>query len=311
MSNLAERLDAAESIWFKRQLESIDKTLYETLYPDNKGRQLVPTVLDVAESAPVYTWRMVQRFGRAKVGGNLGDDAPRVEVSGDEQSQVIKNITDSYAYDFMEIKEAARTNTPLDAMRAKAARDTIETEVDHILATGNSSAGLKGLLNLANVNTFTLGTKSSGGTAWTNATPNEIVKDVFGMASTIIQQLSDANAPGMTSFTLVMPIAQYLQIAQNRMGDASDKTILSFILQNSPFVKEVVPWYRAKNAGASNADRMVMYPKNPQVLGALVPMEFTAMAPQERNMQYIVNCIARTGGVICRYPVAVQYADGL
>src|SRR4051812_37865472 len=124
MSNLAERLDAAESIFFKRQLESIDRTVYETLYPDNKGRTLIPTVMDVAESAPAYLWRMTSRFGRAKVGGNLGDDHPRVEVSGEESSQVIKNITDSYAYDILEIKEAARTGTPLDAMRAKAARDT-------------------------------------------------------------------------------------------------------------------------------------------------------------------------------------------
>jgi hypothetical protein len=313
-----ERLDAAESVYFKRQLESIDKTVYETLYPGNKGRSLVPTVLDVAESAPAYLWRMTKRFGRAKIGGSLGDDAPRVDVAGEESSQVIKNVTDSYAYDFMEIREAARTGTNLDGMRAKAARDTIETAIDEILATGDTPSGLKGLLNQttggSGVGLYVLGDKAAGGAGvktWSTATPNEIVKDVFGMATDLVKGLKQADAPGLSQFTLVLPVEQYTQIAQDRMGDASDKTILSFILTNSPYVKEIVPWYRCDGAGASGADRMVMFAKDPQVLGALVPMEFTAMPPQERNMQFVVNCIARTGGVIVRYPIAVRYADGL
>lgn len=311
MTTDMQRLDASETIFLKRQLESVDKTAYAKIYPENVGRSLIPTVMDVAETAPTYTWYATRRFGRAKIGGALGDDAPRVDVDAKPQSQVITNITDSYEYTVLEIREANRTGTNLDQVRAIAARDTIETAIDEILATGNTGAGLYGLFNMPSVGLYTLGTKSGGGTAWSAATPDEIVRDVFDMASTIIDNLKHAGGDAMHSFTLVLPVRQYTLIAQNRMGDCSDKTILKFILENSPFIKAVVPWHRAAGAGASGADRAVMYVNDAKVLGALVPMEFTPSAPQARNLSYVVTCMARCGGVVCRYPVACLYADGL
>lgn len=307
------RLDASETLYMRRQLESIDRTVYGKLYPGNKGRSLLSTIADVADSAPVYTWYMTRRFGRARIGGSLGDDAPRVEVDNKPQSQVITDITDSYGYTVLELKEAARTGTALDVVRATAARDTIETAIDEILATGNTAAGLYGMLNLTSlgVNTYTLGTKSGGGTAWANATPNEIVKDIFGMASTIIGQLKSADGDAMHEFTLVLPVVQYSLIAQTKMGDGDSRTILAFILESSPFIKAVVAWHRAAGAGSGGADRAMLYVNDPKVIGALVPMEFTPSPPQPRNLSYVVTCHARCGGVVCRYPVACLYADGL
>jgi hypothetical protein len=56
---------------------------------------------------------------------------------------------------------------------------------------------------------------------------------------------------------------------------------------------------------------MVAYPRNPLALGALVPSDFKALAPQERNQDIVVPVSAKCGGVICRYPVAVLYMDGI
>lgn len=311
MSNIAERLDAAESFYFKRQLESIDRTVYSTEYPHNKGRSLVPTVLDVAESAPAYTWRMTKRFGSAKITSSLGDDSPAVEVSGEESTQGIRNITDSYGYNFLEIKEAARIGAPLDAERAKAAREVIETAVDEILAVGNTANGLRGLLNQLNTGTYTLSTKAAGGTAWANAAPDEIADDITGMASALIASMSQAGGPGWEAFTAVMPVAQYTLISQRRMGDGNNSTILKHVLETSPFVKRIEPWYRCTTAGSGSVTRMAMYVNDAKVLGALVPMEFTTLSPQERGYRWVVPCIARCGGVISRYPFAMSYADSL
>lgn len=311
MDPITTRLDASESVFFTRQLESIDATIFQTLYAENKGRQLLPPVMDVAESSPVYTWRMFSRVGAAVIGGALGDDAPRSDASGAEQSQIIHPVRASFGYTVLEIKEAARTNTPLDTMRANAARENVETAIDRVLATGDVATGLKGLLNLTGVNTYTLADKAGGGKTWAVATANEIVRDVFGMAAALVAQLKEAGGPLWQRFTLVMPVEQYTKIAQERMGDGSDKTILQFILQNSPYIAEIVSWSRCDGAGAGGTtDRMVMYVKQPQVLGALIPMEFTTFPPEARNLAYVVSCLARTGGVVCRYPVALLYADG-
>ena len=121
MSNNETRLDASESIFFKRQLESIDQRLYETVYPENKARSLIPTIAGV-EDLPVYTWRMIKQFGKATIVADMADDVLRSDVSGEEQSQLIKTIASSYAWDIDEIKFASRVGTPLDFLKAMSAR---------------------------------------------------------------------------------------------------------------------------------------------------------------------------------------------
>lgn len=314
MSDYQNRLDAVENMYFRRQLEFIDKNVYEALYPDNKGRQLIPSIEGIPDTAPSYSYSMIERFGRAKIGGDMGDDAPRVEVTRTESTaQVIQNVTAAYGYNLLEIREAARVSTPLDGLRAKAARDTIETTIDEILATGSAAHGLKGVLNLTGVNTYTLGTKAASGTkSWLNgATPNEITKDVFGMATKIVNQLKDAAGPAWHSFTLAVPVEQFSHIAQAKMGDGDSSTILKFVLTNSPYVKEIIPWSRCDGAGVGGDDRALMFVKDPKVVGAIVPMEFTTQPPEQRNLNFLINCLARCGGVITRYPIAMQYADGL
>ena len=120
-----------------------------------------------------------------------------------------------------------------------------------------------------------------------------------------------AGGPAFSSFTLLLPVEQYAQIAQQRLGDGSNVTVLQFMLASNPFLADVQPWFRCEGAGAGATDRMVLYPKTSQVVAGLVPMEFTPMPVEQRGINYIVNCLASCGGVICRYPFAMIYADGL
>lgn len=305
-------LDASESIYLQRELNSVATTTYETQYSENMGRGLVPLITDCAESAPVYLWSMISRFGAAKIGGDLGDDLPNVEVSKDESAAIIHNLTDSYRYNVLEIMNAARTNTPLDAMRGKAARDTIETALDTILATGNTLTGMKGLLNIPNANTATLANGAGGLKTWVSKTADEIVADVANMIKTTATALKQAGGPEWRRFTLVLPVEQDVDISTRRMGDGASETIKSYLLSKvGAYVTEIVPWQKCDAAGAAGADRMALYVKRVEVVGALIPMDFRQFPAQASNLAYKVPCLARTGGVISRYPIAVTYGDGL
>lgn len=309
--NLQLRLDASESVWFNRELEYIDKQVYETIFPDNIGRTLIPTQQGIPDWAKTYTWRMFEKFGQAKIVANMADDIPRADVSGSEATKIIKPVTSSYGYDLFEIKAAAATNTKLDALKAMAARFAIETEVDDILANGDSVHNLSGLLNLASTTTYTLGTKAAGGKTWAVATPDEIADDIAGAINAILDAMKGAGGPVFRKFQIVIPTAQYGIIAQKRMGDGSNTTILSFLLNNNPFIDSIESWHHCDAAGAGSTDRMAIYPKNPLVLAGIVPMEYTTMPPEQRNLEYVVNALSTCGGVVVRYPVAVCYADGL
>src|SRR5574342_632700 len=90
------RLDAAESVFFKRQLEAIDRELYQVQYPIMKARQLIPTQQGIPDWARTYTWRMFDKVGKAKFIGNNPKDLPRVSVLGGEQTKMIKPCGDAY-----------------------------------------------------------------------------------------------------------------------------------------------------------------------------------------------------------------------
>ena len=311
MINDVARLDAAESVFFKRQLESIDQRLYEEIYPDNLARSLIPTISGVDQDAPVYTWRMIKKAGEAVIVGDMADDVPRSDVSGEEQSQVIKTLAASYGWTIDEIKYASRTGTPLETWKAMAARHSIENKMDSILALGDTDTGLTGALGLSNTTTFTPSTKSGGGTAWANATSDEIAADLFGICTAIIAAMKSSGGPQFQRFRILIPVEQYGLIAQKRMGDGSDVTILNFVKANSPYIESINAWHRCATAGSGSTTRMMAFPPTEEVVGALVPMEFTTLPPQQQNLTYKVIARAKTGGVVARYPLACAYGDGI
>ena len=307
------RLDAGESIFFAHQLEAIDKQVYETVYPENKARSLIPTQQGIPDWAKVYTWRLFSKFGKAKIAANMADDIPRADVTGEEASKIIKPCVSSYGYDLFEIKAAAATGTPLDSLKAMSARFAIETEIDDILANGSAAHNLEGLLTIAAGTTTADPTaKAGGGLTWAVATPDEILKDINRGPTSIRSAMSGAGGPVFSQFTLLVPDLQYGQIAQTRMGDGSDTTILKFVLATNPFITDIQPWHHCNNGTPGGAtDRMCWYPKNPLVVAGLVPMEFTSQPAEQRNLEWVVNCLSTVGGIVVRYPLAIAYGDGL
>jgi len=308
MQNQSEiRLDAAETAFFMRELESIDATIYENVYPQYKARSLIATQSGVDPDAHVYTYRMFNRTGKARPIGNGADDAPPGNVTGAEFSQRIQNIGDFYKWNIFELKAAAKTGTPLDRMRADSCRQAIEELVDEYLAVGNTTLGLKGLLKLSNTSSVT----SAGfwGTLAT-ADPDKIIADILQTAA----KGSQATDQAFQRFTLVMPQAMFDLASQLKVSDLGTTTVLQYCKQVSPYIEDVQPWFRCEAGQTTPAidsthDMLCAFPKDMRVVSALVPREMQFLEPEKRNYEYIVNAHASVGGVVCRYPKAITYCS--
>ena len=311
--NTEMRLDAGESLWFKRQLEYIKTELIEKLVPANLARLYIPTEEGVPDWVNVFTYRQVTRYGVAKIIGHDPDDIPTADASGAEFSKVIKTIASSYRYTIDEIKAAAATDTPLDAQKALSARMAIDNELDRILAFGDTSTGLEGILNLSTVDAALTPTVKTGGAPWGTATntPDQIAADFAKILTTIVGDLQGAGGPMFQKFTALVPIEQYGLLGMTRLGIASDTTLLDYLLSKFPWLEGIEPWARCNGAGGSGSDRMVVYARNPMVVSAIVPREFTPLPPQERNLSFVINATCKTAGVIARYPIAIRYMDGI
>lgn len=305
------RLDAADIVWFSRELEHLDPKIYRIKFPQYKARQLVPRG-EMAPWAREYTYRMVEEFGEAEWIGNATDDIPEADATGAESTKTAKAMALSYGWSYFELLAMNATGRRLDMIRGRACRRGIDAKIDKALAWGDSDVGIEGVLNLTGAGTYTLATKAKGGVHWgtkasPNATGDEIADDLMGMASARVS----ATQGMWDSFVMVLPIAAYEMAASTRIGD-NQTTALQHALNTSPHIERIEPWTRCDSSATDSPltyDRIGLWPNDPEVLAGLVPMEFTQMPVQVQGLKYRVPCVATCAGVVVRAPIAVAYAD--
>lgn len=309
-----QHLDAADTVWFNRQLESVDQQDYTELLPGNLARRYIPDAANVDEWADAYTYTMYKLVGKARISGKNSDAASRATLTGKQTTRNIKPIENSYGWTVREIQKAAGTRTPLDQMTVLAARSAMDREIDSLLALGSAEHGIEGLLSLSDVNPAnTTPTVKTSGTTWAEPTntPDQILADINKITAYLFQALKQSDAPAFQKFTLLVPTDAYARIATTARSSTSDTTILQFAIANNPWIESIEPWYHCDDAGVGDVGRMVAYPRNPLALGGLVPQEFRSLAPQERNTEIVVPCLAACGGTVARYTVAFAYMDGV
>lgn len=308
--NLNLRLDAFDLAFFEKELRAVDTRAFEEKMPQLKARQLIPSIPGIGEGDTSYEYHMFEHIGRAKYASRGGQtNAPRSEVKGKKALQTIEPLVDGYGYDIWEIKAAAQAGRPLDAMRAVAARRSLEELIDESWAWGAEDLGIKGLLTLEAGEFHDY----PGAGAWGDldtADPKKVISDLMGICNFVNQETLGV----FGRFNVVLPDDAYNVASQLRIGDGSDMTALKFALANSPYLAAVMPWQRCYGTSklASSPltkDLMVAYPPDETVLGGIA-RDVNFLPPQPTGYRFEVPAHAATGGVVVRYK-AVAYCDDI
>jgi hypothetical protein len=296
------RLDANETAIFSRQLEAIDAEMYEVMYPPaDQAVRLIPVNSSIPDGATSYTYRVFDQVGQAARIGNYATDLPRVDIQGREITSKIHSYGDSYGYSVQDLRAAAMAKLPLETQRAQAARLALMRKLDEVLFEGDADAGLTGFANNSDVDSVSADTGD-----WATATGAEMLGDLLKLERAINaeskgQEMADA---------LALPPAEFALISTTPLGDTSDKTVKEFFLANSSSIKTIEPWWRLSTANAAGTGpRAIAYTKTPAKLEAIVPVEFESFPAEARNLEFIINCHMRTGGVVIRYPGSMRYMD--
>lgn len=297
--------DAA--IFFARELEEIDGQLYEVKYADLEAFQLVtPKKLD--EAVEVYTYRQYDGRGVAKMTSNYADGSPRADVDGVEFSSKVRSLRASFGYNVQEIRAARRQGRPLENMRAVQARKAINEKVNDVALNGDAEHNLIGLFNQPNVQTYTVpavGTGSS--TLWTTKTGDQILDDMYGMVDQIPSVTKEQEKPKR----LLLPYSRFRYISRKVAFPNADRvSVLKAFNEERPEVQVRGALY-LDTAGAGGTCRAVAYDPATDHVELLLPIAFESFPPQLRGLEYVVECHARMGGVVNRYPLAMIYADGI
>lgn len=303
------RVDGDLNAFFNRQLEWIRPGLYKQEFPKLKGRTLVPIDNSVPTGAQQITTRTLEEYGMVQPTSNYSTEAPRVDFLTKEGSIYIRGMVVAYGFNVQELRSAEYAKMPLSDAKARIARETIERKLDDMMFNGWTEAGitLRGLLNVSGPTTYTVPVGSKGSKLWADKTPDEVLTDMHGMVTKVLTDTKEIESPN----TMLLPLSLYGLISTRKVGDGSGAaTIKDHFLANSEYVKRIESTIKSETAGADSDTRTVVYDNDETRLQFSIPQEFEQFAPQQRGMEIVTMCHARSAGLDVHRPKSVCYADG-
>lgn len=297
------KLDAGESVFFERQLESVESRLYQTKYKELKYRRLIPVSNRDGAGASSIVYYIYSKVGMAKIIANPADDLPRSDVFATESIAKVFSIGTSFGFSTKEMRRAQFSGVPLEMLKVDSARRAVRVKESDIAWNGESAHNIVGLFENTNI-TNVQAPNNAGATsrAWADKTPDEIIADISSMVSGIRTVTNGVQAAN----TLLLPIAQYDLIAQIPRSTVSDTTILEFITKpGNSYGLDLVDWLvELEDAGTGTSDMAFAYERDPEVLELRIPMEMQMLPPERRNLEMLTNIESEIAGVVVRYPLA-------
>lgn len=299
------RMDANEVMATARQLEAVKAEVIDDEYPELKGKALVPEEPGIDPGAQSFTFPVVTRLGLFKFIANYATDLPRVDGYVTETNSPIRQIGGAYGYTTEDLRAAAMLKRPLSPLKAKWAREAYERKVDNVLALGDTTRGIPGLLKNSAVPIITSGI--TGG--WlASATAAEILADLFTLSFAVWNQSLQTHTPS----TLLLSPRLYAKVATKQYSTMVPTSLLKIFLEGSPFIREVVPWLPCEGAAANGTnDRAMVYTRDPKNLAYVESLKFQSLPPQARGFEMYIPCEGKVGGTIMYRPFSAAYCDVL
>lgn len=317
----AMRFDSAEdaSVFFARELDYIKAQTYDVVYPDFSALNLFPQSSEVDIGAETITFYSYDKSGMAKIISNYATDLPRVDVKGEPTTVPVKSIGASYGYSVQEMRASRMAGKSLDVRKADAAKFVIDRKLNEIAWAGDAETGIIGVLSPGNdIPVFTLSTNLGGtgtSTKFRDKTPMECLEDINQMVAYTALITKSVERPD----TLALPTDAYLHLANTPMiinpGTGATSTIMKWILDNSPRLKEIVecPELSANSGVTPYGSEGVafMFKSDPMKFTIENPLPFYQHPLQPKGLEFEVPCEARTGGAIIYYPLSMLIIPGV
>lgn len=303
----SNRLDDGESIFFNRELEQIKSRTYDVKYPMLKQRDVIPMSFEGDPADQSVTYYQYDTVGVAKIVRDYANDFQAIDVIGNSFNSPIRSLGAAFQYNIQEIRSARKTGKSLDTAKATAARRAIFQQERDLAYWGSSDDGIPGWFTNANISDVSLTTGD-----WQDAatTADNIVDD----ANELINSVIDTSKTVETPNTWLLPVAYYTLLASTPRSANSDTTILSFLMQNNPFL-ESVDWLAelasANSFGNFAKDHSIVYDRNPEKFWLEVPQEYEQFPPEQKGLSFKVNVHERCGGTIIPYPLSMAMTDDI
>lgn len=298
-------VDANETAVFARELEWIQAGVIEKKYPNLVGANLVPLNGGaIFPGARSHTYREVDSWGEADLLEEYSlDDFPSVEVRGTETTGFFRSFGGKYSYSFEELRARPSLSFDPTQMKANVARRVMEEKLDRLIMSGGGP--FKGLLD------DTSSTDDTSADDWETGTTAGDVTAIEATFRRVVTNAVLATKGVYTDFDFVLSLKQYVKmnlwVPATTAGGGM--TIGQYLLRNVQGVRSITASPRNDGAGAGGKDRLLAFPRDPEVLDALVPIRYEQFAPQLSGMAFVTPAHGKYGGLRIFQPLAIRRAD--
>ena len=282
-------------IMFAQQLNYVRTANYERRTPAMRIFDIVPISTEVPEYAETIEQKSYDIVGVAKVISNYAHDLPRADVVASSRLVKVKDIGDSFGYSVRELQASNATGAQLDVRKGAAARKAIDVKTAQIAAIGEPVYGLFGLLNHPSIGT-TVGL--TGG--WATATGDVMLSDLNKFVATIAGQSKN----NFQTTRVAMADTDLNLMGSKYLANSGGKTVAQAFREQHPEIT-LVGLVEFRGAGTAGGNLMVASEFSPENYAFDLVQPFNQQPAQARNLEVVINCLARVGGVNVFYPEAL------
>jgi hypothetical protein len=307
------------------ELERLDQKLHDPLVAVTWSRDIdLRSDVTIADEVSSFTNSTFASVGGANPGGKswIGKNANAIAAMQLDIGKTAQPLTlwgEEIGWTIPELESAAKVGRPVDAQKYNGLVLKHQMDTDEMVYVGDATLGYKGLLNSALVvNVAAVANGAGGSSTWALKTPDEILADVNELLTSCWAAAGWAVMPS----ELRIPPAQYGYLATQKVSQAGNLSILTYILENNISTKsggklniQPLKWCIGAGAGGTlgqlgTVDRMVAYTKDEdRVRFPMVPLQRTPL--EYRSLFQLTTYYGRLGVVEFPYPETVAYRDGI
>lgn len=287
------RMDASNTPFVERFLETFQTNLYEVMRPENSYAKLMTINTGTLNAGSAfYTYGFSDTYGKTKriQGSQHTTDLPRADFTVETVKAEVIQHGNSYGYSMLELQRAAQSalqglNVPVDQNRRKAAFRAHQETWNTVALFGSDIDGTKGLFNNTNIPNSAVDNSGTGdSTLWSTKTSQQIYDDIVNAITAVANTTKGVHNVN----TLALPVDQYGLIHAKNMGPEGSKTIAKLLKESYPgLIILQIPELEA--AFTSDADGFIVYENNSENIEFMVAQGYTEAPPVVDGLGYVIS----------------------
>lgn len=288
-------------------LVRIETKAYEADYPAITLDKILPIQNLEDPTATSFGYAYVTKAGKAQLSRPDGKIAWIDTFVGMKQAPLHDGDT-GYKFTTKELARASMTGAKLQTYKPKACITASLQLAQDIAYNGDETRDIDGFFTNPDIASVSP-TVGANGDTWALKTPEEIVSDVnhlFGTAFATTKQVEFK--PQDPTIRLMLPTLEWSRIANTKMSANSDKTILSFLVENCEYLTskdQVIP------SPDIASDKMRAYHFDEDKVHFVWGHMIDFKSPQHIDNNIQVPAEFSIGGTVIVKPLSVWDMDGI